>query len=215
MRNGPRGDDATRDTTGEPLFAVARDHVGELFHVVAVHDVGRGQRLLGVHSHVERRVESVRETALGTVELRAAHSEIHQDAHHARSLAVAVDQLGELLETAFHHLRPLPEGSETRTSGNVRRRRHGRCRADAGRADASSTAEEWPAPPTVQSTISPSGTGRKSSTTSRTITGRCENSASTSVSLNRFAGTAPAAGPVSSPPVDRRRPGWSPRVGNG
>src|SRR5204862_7119753 len=36
--------------------------------------------------------------------------------------------------------------------------------------------------PTVQPTTNPTGTGRRSSTTSRPITGRCENSASTSVS---------------------------------
>ena len=114
----PGRDDAARDAAREALLAVARDQRrASSSDVVAVHDVGRGERLLGVHAHVERRVEAIREPALGTVELRAAHPEIHQDAHRALSLAVTIDQLGELFEPTFDHVRPRPEGCETKTSG--------------------------------------------------------------------------------------------------
>ena len=86
--------------------------VVRLVLVVAVDDVGGGEVLLGVHAHVERRVEAVREAALGPIELRAADTEIHQDAHDLSPLTVAVDQRLQLLETSVHHSSPIPEGSE-------------------------------------------------------------------------------------------------------
>ena len=122
----------------------------------------------------------------------------------------AVDQLGRAARTLRAPPAPAPRRARAEHERQRRRRRHGRSRADGRRAARRAAAAAWPAPPTVQSTISPAGTGRRSSTTSRTITGRCENSASTSVSSNRFAGAASAAGPVSSPPVDRHRPGCLP-----
>ena len=200
VRNGRAATMRVRDAPGESLLAVAGEiTLGQLAHVVAVHDVGRGQRLLGVHAHVEGRVEPVREATLGPVELRAAHSEIHQDAHDLLSLAVA-DR--PTRRAARIRLAPPAPASRRERAGNgrhPRRRRHGRFRADARRAARRDSAAEWPAPPTVQSTISPAGTGRRSSTTSRTITGRCENSASTSVSSNRFAGTASPPAPSPAP----------------
>ena len=111
-----RVDDPSRDPARVSLFAVAGDQLGELFLFVAVHDVGGGQRLPGVHAHVERRVEPVREAALGPVELRTAHPQVHQDPHDRFSPAVPLDQLGELLETTLDDLHPRPEGSEPETS---------------------------------------------------------------------------------------------------
>ncbi len=101
----------------EPLLAVLRDHRGELGLVVPVDHIGGRQGLLGIHSHVERRVEAVGEAPLGAVELRTAHPEIHEDAHHLFSLAMTFDQLAQLLEASVHHLRPSPKGREPRTGG--------------------------------------------------------------------------------------------------
>jgi hypothetical protein len=101
----------------EPFFAVLRDDRGELHFVVAVHDFRRGERLLGIHTHVERRVESVRETSLRTIELCTAHTEIHQDAHRLFSFTVPLDQSAELLESSVHDLRPVAEASESVVQG--------------------------------------------------------------------------------------------------
>ena len=90
---------------------------GELRLLVAVHDLRRGQRLLGIHAHVERRVEAVREATFGSVELRAAHSEIHQDAHDLFSFTVLLDKSPEPLESPVHHLRPIAEASEPGAGG--------------------------------------------------------------------------------------------------
>ena len=119
----------------------------------------------------------------------------------------------ELLETSLHHLRPIAEASEAGASGShgvgvtvdaeqvhvgprVEQRGRVACATDRAVDDQSA------------------GTGKRSSTTSRAITGRCENSSSTSVSS-----------PLSPEPRRRRSrlqppgrqapPGMSPRVGYG
>ena len=114
------GHDGVRDAPGEALLAVARDHRRQLGFVVAVHDRGCGQVLLRVHAHVERRVEPVREAPLTAIELRAAHTEIHEDRHDLLPLAVLGDQIAEQLESSVHHLDSRPEGREPGPSG-----RHG------------------------------------------------------------------------------------------
>ena len=113
-------------------------------------------------------------------------------------LPCCFDQLGEPLEPSVSPPAPDPRRARAGAGRQPRRRRHGRSRAAACRSERRATARAWPAPPTVQSTINPSGTGRRSSTTSRTITGRCENSASTSISSSRSAGAdlTPAPSPA-------------------
>ena len=63
------------------------------------------------------RVEPVREATLGPIELRAAHSEIHQDAHRLFSFTVRSTSSAELLESSVHHLRPIAEASESGAGG--------------------------------------------------------------------------------------------------
>ena len=176
---------------------------------VAVHDLGRGQRLLGIHAHVERRVEPVREAAFGSIELRAAHSEIHEDAHDLFSFTVPLDAVGR----AARILRapPSPDRRSERVgSGRLpRRRRHGRVRARARRIARPTTAPSGLRHRPCSRRSIPPGTAKKSSTTSRAITGRCENSSST-LSPRRFRRNRVAADPVFSSPVDRHRPGCLP-----
>jgi len=105
-----------RDAACESLLAVLRDDRGELRLVVAVDDLRGRQRLLRVHAHVEGRVEPVREAALGTIELRAAHSEIHEYAHDLFSFTVPLDQRAEPLEPPVHHLHPIAVASEPEPS---------------------------------------------------------------------------------------------------
>ncbi len=107
-----------RDAPREAFLTVFGDQRRQLLGVVAVHDVVRGQRLLGIHTHVQGRVETIREAPLGAVELRTAHPEIHQNAHCALSLAVPIDQVDELFEPTLNHLRTPPEGCKTTTGDN-------------------------------------------------------------------------------------------------
>ena len=206
--SGPGRDDRVGDAAREPLLAVLRDDRGELRLVVAVHDVGGGERLLGVHAHVERRVEAVREAALGPVELRAADPEIHQDAHHFVPLAVAFDELAEPLETAVHHLRPCAEAREPGASGG-----HG--------VGVTVDAEQTHVGPRVEQQ------GRVACATDRAVDDQPGGHRQEEFhhfpahdremrELRLHVGSSPlhrirvAADPVFSPPVDRHRPGCLP-----
>ena len=95
-------------------------------------------------------------------------------------LAVLGDQIAELLESVRAPPEPATRtrASRARAASTASASRSIPSRRMSGRASSRSAA--CPPPPTVQSTINPAGTGRRSSTTSRAITGRCENSASTS-----------------------------------
>ena len=83
---------------------------------------------------------------------------------------------GEVLEPSAHDPGSSPESRRGRPGPPPRRPGHGRCRGGARRAGPRARARACPPPPTVASTTSPGGTGARSSTTSRPITGRCTNS---------------------------------------
>ncbi len=72
----PRVDDRARDPARGSLLAVFVQNPRELGLAFAVDEIGRGERLLGVHPHVERTVEAKAETARWIVERQAAHSKI-------------------------------------------------------------------------------------------------------------------------------------------
>jgi hypothetical protein len=74
----PGSDDRPGDAVGEALVAVLADHARQLVLGVAVDDVIRGPRGVGVHAHIERPLVAVRETAFGAVELRRRHAEVEQ-----------------------------------------------------------------------------------------------------------------------------------------
>ena len=71
--------DGTRDLPRVPLLAVAAEDLLQLALRCVVDDVGRGLLGGGIHAHVERRVDRVRESALGAVELHAGDAEVEQD----------------------------------------------------------------------------------------------------------------------------------------
>ena len=73
-------DDRARDLLRVPLFAVAaEDRRRARARATRSRCRGRAQLLRGVHAHVERRVDRVREAALGPVELHRGDAEVEQD----------------------------------------------------------------------------------------------------------------------------------------
>ena len=75
-----------------------------------------GERLRRVHAHVERRVETVREAPFGTVELRAADTEIEKHPDHV-PLFVLRQNFPELPEPSLHHFRTVTELAEPFSGG--------------------------------------------------------------------------------------------------
>ena len=90
------------DTTRETLLAELPQHPCQGLLVVGVDDVGRGERRIGVHPHVQRGVGGVGEAARGAVQLHRRHAEVEQDAMH---LACPVTGFGE------HALDPVVAGA--------------------------------------------------------------------------------------------------------
>src|SRR5438876_8492836 len=72
-------DDRPRDLLRIALLAVAAEDRDQLALRSVVHEVARGKLGGRVHAHVERRVNSVGEAALGPVELHARDAEVEQD----------------------------------------------------------------------------------------------------------------------------------------
>ena len=71
-------DDSACDLAPVALLAVAAEDRLELSLVPGLHDLGGGQLLGGVHTHVERRVGRVREAALGPVDLHRREAEVEK-----------------------------------------------------------------------------------------------------------------------------------------
>ena len=74
---------AAHDLAGDPLgvalLAVLAQRARELAALPRVDDLGRGQVLLRVHAHVERRVVGVGEPARASVDLHRGHPEVEVD----------------------------------------------------------------------------------------------------------------------------------------
>ena len=70
-------DDLARDPVREALLAVLAQHARQPPAVPRVDDLVRGQLLVRVHAHVERRVVRVGEAALAVVDLHRAHAQVH------------------------------------------------------------------------------------------------------------------------------------------
>src|SRR6266540_2468512 len=80
------------DLTPEALLPIAAEDQGELALVPLVHHVLSGDRPRGIHTHVERRIDRVREPALGPVDLHARDTEVKED---RVGFDVVVCELGE------------------------------------------------------------------------------------------------------------------------
>ena len=66
---GAPTDDLGGDPSGEPLLTELAQDARQCLLVVGVDDLGRGQRRIRIHPHVQRRVCGVGESALGAVQL--------------------------------------------------------------------------------------------------------------------------------------------------
>src|SRR5690242_18543872 len=117
----PAPHDRTRDLPRVALFPVALEDVREVALVGLVHELPR--RVLGarIHAHVERRVDGVRETALGTVELHRRDTEVEE--HHVSAHAVRRELLERRRELAVQeprlHAGAAPEALEERRDRRV------------------------------------------------------------------------------------------------
>ena len=72
------------------FFRILAQDARDLLRAPCVDDLARGQRLILIHAHIQRRVGVIGKTALGGIELIAAHAEVD---HHAVDLLHAA--LGE------------------------------------------------------------------------------------------------------------------------
>ena len=78
-RSARRRDDRAGDRARVPLLAVAAEEERELALLRLVDEIAGGELGRSVHPHVERRVGSVGEPALGPVELHRGDAEVEQD----------------------------------------------------------------------------------------------------------------------------------------
>ena len=119
-------DDGARDLAREALLAVAAEQLGELALVGLVDEVAGRERRGRIHAHVERRVDRVREPALGPVDLHARDAEVEQD--RVRADAVRGELREHRVEAAAQEAR-LDAGApgepvEVRAHGGVAIDRH-------------------------------------------------------------------------------------------
>src|SRR5688500_9683372 len=79
-RSFPLADDRPRDAPAPGLFAGAPDQVGQLAFREGIHQVARGNALLGIETHVERTLVTEGKPSLRLIELERRQPEIEQDA---------------------------------------------------------------------------------------------------------------------------------------
>ena len=154
------------DLAREALLAVAAEDRRELALVPLVHDVLRAEVAGGIHAHVERRVDRVREAALGPVDLHARDAEVEQD---RVGLDAVAGELGEhdaklAAQEARLDAGLALEALEVRPHRGIAVDRDEAALALRGRRRA---ARAWPPAPKVASTtVSPGCTARSSRTSS-------------------------------------------------
>ncbi len=112
-RHRPGGHDGPYDAAGETALAVVNQQRHQVPLAAVVDDVGRGQRLTGVHAHVEGCVGPIAEPPLGSIQLRRADAEVEQGARDPID-AHAVKGRIQTIEAGVHHLGPGTEGCQCR-----------------------------------------------------------------------------------------------------
>src|SRR5579885_207787 len=104
-RLAPPAHDGPRDLARVALLAEAVEDVGELALARLVHQVLCRQIGAGIHAHVERRVDRVREAALGPVELHRRDAEVEEDRVRAHAVVGELPQHGRELAVEQPRLR--------------------------------------------------------------------------------------------------------------
>ena len=93
--------DDLRDAHRPLLLRILAQNAGDVLRAPRVDDFARRQRLILIHAHIQRRVRMVGKTALGGIQLIAAHAEVD---HHAVDFrhAAGRQKRFDVVEIALH-----------------------------------------------------------------------------------------------------------------
>ena len=94
------------------LLAVFEQNVPDVLPAPRIDHIPRGERLLTVHAHIERRVLHIGEAALRMVELRRGNAEVEQDAVRTRK-ALPLEHAVDVAEVALDGGHAVPDRRET------------------------------------------------------------------------------------------------------